>query len=404
MHQSLIRVAFGSVPKDGGTFTFYKNQWPELEKLGVSMYCVTVGREEYNLVEPDFIDANCRFLAQSTYNVKRQAKAFVQWCIDNAIDIVIGVNSKAILSAIPHLPEHIRVVSRCANAFDHGYKITMVGKERLMSLVALTPRLKDELIQKYDANPTLIKLIPNGIKVDNFEDASKTARGVSQVLRLGFLGRLEHTQKGVLHIPKIIKELNKLAVNYKLSIAGKGRHQKQMEEELKEEVKSGKVEFIGAITNKNVPEFLSKVDLFLFTSHFEGCPNALLEAMMAGCVPISWNIRGITDYIIDDNESGFLIDSGNYKEYARTISHLNSDRELIKRMSQKAIAVSRKRFTSVISAKKYAKLFGEVMGQPPLKARAKSWARFKVNENFRKSWKDYIPISLKHKIKMVING
>jgi glycosyltransferase involved in cell wall biosynthesis len=221
---------------------------------------------------------------------------------------------------------------------------------------------------------------------------------------LGFLGRLEHTQKGVLHIPKIIQEINKLAVNYKLTIAGKGRHQKQMEEELKEEVESGKVEFIGAISNKKVPEFLSKVDLFLFTSHFEGCPNALLEAMMAGCVPISWNIHGITDYIIDDNETGFLIDAGNYKAYARTIYQLNSDRELIKRMSQKAIAVSRKRFTSVITAKKYAKLFAKVIAQPPVKTRTKSWARFKVNENFRKTWKDYIPITIKYKIKTVING
>lgn len=400
----MLKIAFGSVPKDGGTFTFYKNQWPELQRHGIFMCCVTVGKEEFDLVEQDFVDDNCRFLAQTTYNVKKQAKTFVQWCIDSAIDIVIGVNSKAILSAIPHLPENIRVVSRCANAFDHGYKITLVGKDRLMSIIALTPRLRDDLIQKYHTDPSLIKLIPNGIEVNSFENASKTERGLNPVLQLGFVGRLEHNQKGVLHIPRIIEELNNLPVKYKLTIAGKGRHGKQLQEELKEEVQNGKVEFLGSISNNRIPGFLAGIDIFMFTSHFEGCPNALLEAMMAGCVPVSWNIHGITDYIIDDNETGFLIDSGNSKAFAHCIFQLDSDRALLQKLSKNATAVARKRFSNSITAGEYANLFMEVMRNPQAISPPKAWAAFKVNENFRKTWKDFIPISIKHKIKTVING
>lgn len=398
----MLKIAFGSVPKDGGTFTFYKNQWPELQRHGIFMYCVTVGKEEFDLVEQDFVDDNCRFLAQTTYNVKKQAKTFVQWCIDSAIDIVIGVNSKAILSAIPHLPENIRVVSRCANAFDHGYKITLVGKDRLMSIIALTPRLRDDLIQKYHTDPSLIKLIPNGIEVNSFENASKTERGLNPVLQLGFVGRLEHNQKGVLHIPKIIEELNNLPVKYKLTIAGKGRHGKQLQEELKEEVQNGKVEFLGSISNNRIPEFLAGIDIFMFTSHFEGCPNALLEAMMAGCVPVSWVIKGITDYLIDDKDTGFLVELENYKGFAQIISQLSSDRALVKNMSQKGIVASRKKFSNIITASEYANLFKDLMGQPPKAWNPKSWSNFQVNENFRKSWKDYIPVQFKNKIKSVV--
>ena len=62
------------------------------------------------------------------------------------LDVVMGVNSEAILSALPHLPERIRVLSRCANGFDHGYKITLSGRERLSGIIALSPRLAQDLI------------------------------------------------------------------------------------------------------------------------------------------------------------------------------------------------------------------------------------------------------------------
>ena len=73
----------------------------------------------------------CVRLAATSLSMKDQAQVFTKWCTDNDIDCVMAINSEGILSAIPHLPAHIRVLSRCANAFDHGYRITMSGRERL---------------------------------------------------------------------------------------------------------------------------------------------------------------------------------------------------------------------------------------------------------------------------------
>ena len=190
--KSNINIAFGSVPKDGGTFTFYKNIRRALEKYGIFMYCVALGKEQAALWENSYADKNTVLLAANTYNVKKQAKTFVDWCEKTQIDLVMGINSEAILSSIPHLPKHIRVVSRCANAFDHGYRITMSGKERLQAIFAITPRLQDDLIEKYNANPAIMHLIPNGIDPLPFELASQNERGLKDILQLGFLGRLEH--------------------------------------------------------------------------------------------------------------------------------------------------------------------------------------------------------------------
>lgn len=125
---------------------------------------------------------------------------------------------------------------------------------------------------------------------------------------------------------------------------------------------------------------------------------------MAGCVPVSWNIHGITDYIIEDKETGFLVEIGNYKDVAQLIFNLDSDRALLKKMSKNVIAIARMRFSNVITARDYAKLFEEVMSMPEVRWEPKSWAKFRVNQNFRTNWKDYIPISLKHEIKRIVNG
>ena len=151
------------------------------------MYCVAVGKETAELWEESYADSNTVLLAKDTYNVKKQAQAFVSWCESMNIDIVMGINSEAILSAIPHLPKHIGIVSRCANAFDHGYRITMSGKERLQAIFALTPRLQYDLIEKYDANPEIMHLIPNGIDPTPFEELRKE-RGQNDIVQLGFRG------------------------------------------------------------------------------------------------------------------------------------------------------------------------------------------------------------------------
>lgn len=397
-------VAFGSVPKDGGTFTFYKNIRPVLKRYGIDMRCLTVGRQQAQLVEPSYIDEGCVFLAEDTYDIKKQSICFAEWCKCNSVNIVIGVNSEPILSSIPHLSDEIRCVSRCANAFDHGYRITMSGRDRLAAIIALTPRLRDDLIKDYGAEPSLLHLIPNGIDTATFEKAAAAQRGFNKPVRLGFLGRLEHNQKGVLHLPHIVKELNKLNVPFILRVAGKGKHGKQLQEEMAKVSRLGQIEYLGALPPKEIPDFLASTDVFVFTSHFEGCPNALLEAMMGGCVPVSWLIEGITDYIIEDRKTGYLIKNGDYAGFAAAISELSSGSQTLLEMSRKVAYEARKRFSHERAASQYAELFHNVMKQAPPSWKPVDWREFSGDQNFRHSWIErYLPF-VYHGLKDALNG
>jgi glycosyltransferase involved in cell wall biosynthesis len=388
---SRILFAFGSVPKGGGTFTFYRNLRPALLEHGIDMRCVAVGKVQARLWDDVYVDNGCVLLAPGTSNVKKQAMAFVQWCETEQVDVVMGINSKAILSALPHLPERIRVLSRCANGFDHGYKITLSSRERLGAIVALTPRLERDLIQYYEADPDLIHLIPNGIDPEPFRKAATKLRGRIPKLQLGFLGRLEHNQKGVFHLPKIVRELNSIGVPFDLRIAGKGKHRRIMEREMAPEIEAGQVKFLGAIPPADVPQFLAEVDVFLFTSHIEGCPNALLEAMTAGCVPVSWLIEGITDFIIKDGETGFICSTGDYACFSRHIETLATKRDVLQAMSARVSNTARRRFNDRKAAEKYAAIIQEVMEADPPSWTPRLWREFRVDPNFERSWwKDWL--------------
>jgi glycosyltransferase involved in cell wall biosynthesis len=385
-----ILLAFGSVPKDGGTFTFYRNLRPALLEHGINMRCVAIGKAQAELWDQNYADDGSILLAPQTRDIKKQAMVFADWCEQEKVDIVMGINSEAILSALPHLPERIRVLSRCANGFDHGYKITLSGKERLARIVAISPRLARDLIEHYDADPTLVQLIPNGIDPKFFDEAAKSPRGQEPKLRLGFLGRLEHNQKGVFHLPKIVRELNAQGIPFDLRIAGKGRHRKAIEREMAKEIKIGQVKLLGAITPNEVPKFLAETDIFIFPSHIEGFPNALLEAIMAGCVPVAWMIEGITDFIIEDNETGFICPIGDHAGFAQKIAFLAGDRNALQTMSARSAYSARERFTNGRAASAYASLIKEVMQQAPPPWTPKSWDKFKGDPNFEHGWKDWL--------------
>ena len=107
----------------------------------------------------------------------KQAQAFVNWAAQEKLNFVMPINSVALLSAIPRLPAGVQTIMRCANAFDHGYRITVLQQNRVARIVATTPRHVHDLTNLYGADSRKLVLIPHGI------DPSSPARSVSPLHR-----------------------------------------------------------------------------------------------------------------------------------------------------------------------------------------------------------------------------
>lgn len=93
------------------------------------------------------------------------------------------------------------------------------------------------------------------------------------------------------------------------------------------------VHFLGY--RNDISEICNCADLFVFMSHQEGLPVALMEAMACGLPAVCSNIRGNTD-LIEDGVTGLLVNN-TPEEVAESISEMQNDTGLRNRMASVAL-------------------------------------------------------------------
>ena len=360
-----IRVAYGSVPKEGGTFTFYRNHRDEFRTRGIDVRCVAVGTESDSLWNPSYADEGCVRLAPRTWSLRRQVEAFVSWCEVEGIDIVVPVNSRPILASIPHLPARVRVISRCANALHDEYLFAATGLERVSTVVALTPRLGRDLTADYAVDPGLIQLIPNGVDTERFDAPPRTSTSQRRI-ELGFLGRLEHRQKGVLFLPPILQALEGSGSTSISPSEGRGSTRESSGASSRPGCSPARSRSSDSSTERSSPGTSRPATCSCFLRQFEGCPNALLEAMAAGCVPICWVIEGITDFIVEDRVTGFLHPLGDAAGMASSIAEIARGEVEIESMSARVQEQARARFSLAECARQYGEVIATALSASPL--------------------------------------
>lgn len=81
-----------------------------------------------------------------------------------------------------------------------------------------------------------------------------------------------------------------------------------------------RIKFLGKV--KEIDRIYAYASVFVIPSRSEGFPNALVEAMAAGCSCIAFNFVAGPKDIIENNKSGLLIESGDLVALARSIDYL----------------------------------------------------------------------------------
>ena len=98
---------------------------------------------------------------------------------------------------------------------------------------------------------------------------------------------------------------------------------------------SDRIFFHGVVDD--VPEQMSKADIFVLPSKVEGMPNALIEAMAMGkaCISTDCPCGGPAD-IMENNVSGILIPVDDIKALEDSLSRLMADEKLRKELGHEA--------------------------------------------------------------------
>jgi len=139
-----------------------------------------------------------------------------------------------------------------------------------------------------------------------------------RALRILYCGRIVEEQKRISLLPLILKDLDKAGLNYEMTMAGKGVELNKMVDLLQPWVRRKRVHITGGLDQKAVSQTMSKHDIFILFSDYEGLPLALLEAMAHGLVPVVSDLgQDFRDLL--HGTGGKLVNPKATKNYARAI-------------------------------------------------------------------------------------
>ena len=200
-------------------------------------------------------------------------------------------------------------------------------------IIAVSQRVKDEILKNYDIPAERIKVVYYGVDLDRFHPRNvssfrnefRTSHGISEdELLLLFLGS-GFTRKG---LRSLIESLGILAHDqwkqrgFRLVVVGQGRRRRyqQLADSLGV---SDKVIFVGP--HEHPEQVCAAADLSVLPSYYEpfGCVH--LEAMATGIPTVASRISGVSE-ILDHRSAGAIVeDPLNPEELAEKLSPFAND-------------------------------------------------------------------------------
>jgi glycosyltransferase involved in cell wall biosynthesis len=179
-------------------------------------------------------------------------------------------------------------------------------------------------------------------KPSNFED---------KLERVIFVGRLSKEK----NLVSLIQAAKLAGVG--LDLAGDGIMRKTLEDLTRR--LSADVRFLGTLENSQIADLLSKYEIFILPSFYEGNPKSLLEAMSSGKAVIGTDIEGIR-CIIKDGENGILCGQS-ASDISRAILRLKNDPGLLKSVQEGARKFATESFQSENILDREMKTYEEVI-------------------------------------------
>ena len=155
-------------------------------------------------------------------------------------------------------------------------------------------------------------------------------------LRLLFLGNVLH-RKG-LHT--LLEAIRHETVEIRLDVVGgltaEPKYVQEMQEKAQVSGMSSKIFFHGPLDNDELIEKMRSAQVLVVPSSYEGFGIVYLEGMAFG-LPVIGTTAGAASEIIENGETGFLIEPDDAEMLAKQLSNLAKDRDLLAKMSVKGL-------------------------------------------------------------------
>ncbi len=255
--------------------------------------------------------------------------------------------------------------------YDVSVWIEKTALEMADAIIAVSEKMKEDVLRVFDVCQEKIRVIYNGIDIDEYRRVDKKDALIEHDINpdrpyVLFVGRITR-QKGIIHLVNAIKHINK---DFQIVLCAGQPDTEELEKEMQEKVKKVQKERDGVvwirkwIARDQMIEIYSNATVFCCPSIYEPFGIINLEAMACGVPVVASAVGGIVE-IVDNGETGLLVYVEQYHEspfeavhpekfsmdLADNINKILEDKNLRNEMGRK----SRKRVEELFSWKAIAK-------------------------------------------------
>jgi glycosyltransferase involved in cell wall biosynthesis len=243
-----------------------------------------------------------------------------------------------------------------------GYRYLLGGKTLP---VACAEFVRQSFLDCHGPAAARLRTIANGIP-DRPSAAARDEQRPELAQELGLpedavwlatLGRLAE-QKAYDLLLEALARLPPETPDWRLVLLGDGPLRARLEAQATALGLAGKVKFAGF--REDAASLLPAFDGVVFSSHFEGLPIALLEAMAAGKPVVATAVGGIPA-ALEDRSEALLLPPRDPQRLSAELGRLLADPELRRRLGAAARARFEKEFEAAAMARSYRQVYREAL-------------------------------------------
>lgn len=206
-------------------------------------------------------------------------------------------------------------------------------------IIAVSSSIRTFLCQQERISSQKVSVIYNSVDLHRFtprndlsvkERVRRTLGLPDEALLVGGVGRL-HYQKNFPLFLEVAAEVCARLPQAFFVIAGEGPERAELEAMSRKLGLASRVRFLGFV--KEMPELYQSLDLLLLTSHFEGTPLTVLEALAMGVPVVASSVDGVAE-VLEDGKDGILVPPGRRDHFVKGVCQVLQDQSLWRHFSR----------------------------------------------------------------------
>lgn len=288
-------------------------------------------------------------------------KAF---CTRNRINAVLISHSEIAYLSLKSLRENlpdILILDLLHNHGSEGYAEMGAAMDAYLDGHIVVHRgIERVLTAKYGVAADKVITIPNGVDRQRFKPATSGREKIKKELGLDperrqviFLGRLSVEKNPYMFVEAAARLRDLPRVEW--LCYGDGPLKKNVQSAAAK--LESPVKFMGNCTDSAA--LLKAVDLLVLTSHSEGLPMVILEALMSGVPVVATRVGGVPE-IIKPGFNGFLVEPGNLESLCSVLRDILSGSK-IEEMKKKCRSSVLKNYSGAQMAGSYVRLYERLL-------------------------------------------